>query len=96
MDGPEAAAMSQTELPREFQAATLRRRGLQALAALGVLLAIVLLAPGLGQVRDLLADADPGWITLAIRSDTNGRKSARACRCSPVAIAAPADAASRR
>jgi uncharacterized membrane protein YbhN (UPF0104 family) len=30
-----------------------------------VLFAIVLLAPGLGQVRDRLVDADPGWILVA-------------------------------
>jgi uncharacterized membrane protein YbhN (UPF0104 family) len=29
------------------------------------LFAVVLLTPGLGQVRDLLADADPGWIAVA-------------------------------
>ena len=53
------------ELPREFQPRTLRRRALQAIAALGVLVAIVLLAPGLGEVRDRLADAGPGWLVLA-------------------------------
>jgi uncharacterized membrane protein YbhN (UPF0104 family) len=44
----------------------LRRRALQAIAALAVLLAVVLLAPGLGEVRDRLAGADPGWLLLAI------------------------------
>ena len=39
------------ELPREFQPRTLRRRALQALIALAVLFAIVLFAPGLGEVR---------------------------------------------
>jgi uncharacterized membrane protein YbhN (UPF0104 family) len=57
--GPEA------ELPREFQARALRRRGLQALAALGALAAVVLLAPGIGQVRHLLTEASPGWLLLA-------------------------------
>ncbi len=38
---------------------------LQAIGALGVLIAIVLLAPGLGEVRDRLAGADPGWLVLA-------------------------------
>jgi uncharacterized membrane protein YbhN (UPF0104 family) len=52
-------------LPREFQWRTLRRRGLQAIAALGVLLAVFVLAPGLGQVRDQLAGGDPGWLVLA-------------------------------
>jgi uncharacterized membrane protein YbhN (UPF0104 family) len=53
------------ELPSEFQPRRLRRRALQASAALGVLFAIVLLTPGLGEVRDRLADASPGWLVLA-------------------------------
>jgi uncharacterized membrane protein YbhN (UPF0104 family) len=56
---------SPDELPREFQARSLRRRALQAIAALGVLVAIFLLAPGLGEVRDRLAGADAGWLVLA-------------------------------
>jgi uncharacterized membrane protein YbhN (UPF0104 family) len=43
----------------------LRRRALQAVGALAVLLAIVLLAPGLGEVRDRLAGARPEWLALA-------------------------------
>jgi uncharacterized membrane protein YbhN (UPF0104 family) len=58
-------APSLAELPREFQPRTLRRRTLQAIGALGVLVAIVLLAPGLGEVRDRLTGADPGWLVLA-------------------------------
>jgi len=38
-------------LPAEFETATLTRRALQALAALTVLGAIVLLTPGLGEIR---------------------------------------------
>jgi uncharacterized membrane protein YbhN (UPF0104 family) len=53
------------ELPREFQAKSLRRRAFQALAALLVLVGIVLFAPGLGEVRDRLADASPSWLALA-------------------------------
>jgi uncharacterized protein (TIRG00374 family) len=53
------------ELPQEFQSKSLRRRALQAIAALGILVAVVLLAPGLGEVRDRLADATPGWLALA-------------------------------
>ncbi len=59
-------APSPAELPREFQARNLRRRSLQAIAALGVLVAIVLLAPGLGEVRERLGDASPDWLALAI------------------------------
>jgi uncharacterized membrane protein YbhN (UPF0104 family) len=53
------------ELPREFQPRTLLRRAAQALVALAVLGAIVVFAPGLGEVRDRLADASPGWLVLA-------------------------------
>ena len=58
------SAPSPAELPREFQARALRRRVLQAIAALGVLVAVVLLAPGLGEVRDRLAGASPAWLAL--------------------------------
>jgi uncharacterized protein (TIRG00374 family) len=53
------------ELPSEFQPKSLRRRALQALLALAVLVGIVLFAPGLGDVRDHLADASPSWVVLA-------------------------------
>jgi uncharacterized membrane protein YbhN (UPF0104 family) len=66
MNEAEAAAQRPPELPGEFQAASLRRRGLQALAALAALLAIFLLAPGLGEVRERLSDADPAWLGLAV------------------------------
>ncbi|MFL5891156.1 MAG: flippase-like domain-containing protein [Solirubrobacterales bacterium] len=56
---------SPAELPREFQARSIRKRGLQAFAALAVLLLIVLLTPGLGAVRDKLEGADPAWLALA-------------------------------
>ena len=58
-------APSPEGLPREFQIPALRRRALQALAALGFLVAIVVLAPGLGEVRDRLAGASPEWLALA-------------------------------
>jgi uncharacterized membrane protein YbhN (UPF0104 family) len=53
------------ELPDEFQLPTLRRRALQAIVALGLLGAVVLVTPGLGEVRHRLADASPGWLALA-------------------------------
>jgi uncharacterized membrane protein YbhN (UPF0104 family) len=56
---------SAEELPAEFRPSSLRRRAVQAAIALAVLGAIVLLAPGLGEVRDRLANADPAWLLLA-------------------------------
>jgi uncharacterized membrane protein YbhN (UPF0104 family) len=53
-------------MPVEFQPARLRRRIAIVLGALGILVLIALLAPGLGQVRDALADASAGWILVAI------------------------------
>ena len=38
---------------------------MQAVAALGVLVAVFLLAPGLGEVREQLAGASPGWLVAA-------------------------------
>src|SRR5436305_5175508 len=60
-----ANAVAEAEMPQEFQSRNLRRRALQAAAALGILVAIVLVAPGLGDVRHLLARADPGWLLVA-------------------------------
>lgn len=53
-------------MPREFDPRLLARRTLQIVALLGALLLIVVLAPGLGQVRDKLAGADPAWIGLGV------------------------------
>src|SRR4051812_31471068 len=53
-------------MPDEFQPAHLRRRIALVLGALGVLILIALLAPGLGDVRDALENAAPGWIVVAI------------------------------
>jgi uncharacterized membrane protein YbhN (UPF0104 family) len=57
---------SPAELPREFQARSIRKRTLQAIAALTALVLIFLLAPGLGEVRDKLEGADPAWLGLAV------------------------------
>jgi uncharacterized membrane protein YbhN (UPF0104 family) len=54
------------DLPQEFQSSSLRRRTLQAVALLAVLVAVFLLAPGLGDVRDLLVRARPGWLVVAL------------------------------
>jgi uncharacterized membrane protein YbhN (UPF0104 family) len=53
-------------MPREFEPRRLLRRALQVTALLGVLILILLLAPGLGEVRTKLEGADPAWIAVAI------------------------------
>ena len=53
-------------MPREFDLRLLARRTLQIVAVLAVVGLIVVLAPGLGEVRHKLAGADPAWIGLAI------------------------------
>src|SRR5215203_2310682 len=58
-------APTAAELPREFQPRSLRHRAEQALLALVVLLAVVVFAPGLGEVRDKLGEASPSWLLLA-------------------------------
>src|SRR5919197_2451956 len=54
------------DLPQEAQPRQLRRRGLQTLALLAVLVAVVVLAPGLGEARKHLNHADPGWLAIAV------------------------------
>jgi uncharacterized membrane protein YbhN (UPF0104 family) len=53
-------------MPRELAPRRLLRRALQVLALLTALVLIVLLAPGLGEVRGKLEGADPAWIMVAI------------------------------
>src|SRR3954452_12563267 len=53
-------------LPDDFAPRRLLRRLLEAAALLVVVVLVALLAPGLGQVRDRLADASPGWLVLAV------------------------------
>jgi uncharacterized protein (TIRG00374 family) len=54
------------ELPDELAPRRLARRLVQVLALLAALVLAALLAPGLGDVRKRLADADPGWLALAV------------------------------
>jgi uncharacterized protein (TIRG00374 family) len=53
-------------LPEELAPRRLLRRLLQAAALLAVVVLVALLAPGLGEVRERLSDASPGWIVLAV------------------------------
>jgi uncharacterized membrane protein YbhN (UPF0104 family) len=53
-------------LPDELAPRRLMRRLLQVLALVGILILVVLFAPGLGEVREQLGDAAPGWLALAV------------------------------
>jgi uncharacterized protein (TIRG00374 family) len=68
--GPQSTSsgtkIPRVQLPSELDPARLRRRVLEAVALLATLVLIALLAPGLGQVRDHLARAAPGWLAMAI------------------------------
>src|SRR5206468_4261617 len=54
------------EMPSELQPRRLLRRTLQIVAVLSLVGLLVLLAPGLGELRDRLGDAHPGWLVLAV------------------------------
>jgi uncharacterized membrane protein YbhN (UPF0104 family) len=54
------------EMPSEFESRRLVRRALQVTAILAAVGLVVLLAPGLGEVRDRLGGARPEWIALAV------------------------------
>ena len=53
-------------MPEELAPRRLLRRTLQIVAVLAILGLVLLLAPGLGHVRDLLTQARPGWVALAV------------------------------
>ena len=53
-------------MPDEFEPRRLLRRTLQIIAALAVVGLVLLLAPGLGDVRHLLTEARPGWVALVV------------------------------
>jgi hypothetical protein len=61
IDQPAGVAM-----PDEFEPGRLVRRTLQIVALLAVVGLVLLLAPGLGEVRDLLTEARPEWVALAV------------------------------
>jgi uncharacterized protein (TIRG00374 family) len=53
-------------MPAEFEPRRLARRTLQIIAVLVVVGLVLLLAPGLGEVRNLLKEAQPEWVALAV------------------------------
>jgi uncharacterized membrane protein YbhN (UPF0104 family) len=62
--GPDPAAVD--DLPDGLDLKRLVRRALQVILLLGVLVLVAVLAPGLGEVRDRLKDASPGWLAVAV------------------------------
>ena len=66
MAGAQASLERQEGLPSELNPSSLRRRGLTIGAILIVCGLVILLAPGLGEVRDKLEGIDPAWFALAV------------------------------
>src|SRR5438270_8871942 len=62
------------ELPDDFAPRRLRRRALEVVALLAALVAVIVFAPGLGEVRHRFRGAEPGWIGAGVALD---RKSTR-------------------
>jgi uncharacterized membrane protein YbhN (UPF0104 family) len=54
------------EMPSEFQPRRLLRRSVPVFMALAILVLVVVLTPGLGDVRERLGEADPAWLALAV------------------------------
>jgi len=63
---PDVEASPGTTLPEGFELRKLARRAIQVALLIGVFVLIVLLAPGLGEVRGYLRAADPWWVAVAI------------------------------
>jgi uncharacterized protein (TIRG00374 family) len=53
-------------MPEELSPHSLRRKAAVVIAALGVLVLIATLAPGLSDVREQLADASPAWLVAGV------------------------------
>jgi uncharacterized membrane protein YbhN (UPF0104 family) len=58
--------MAATTLPQELEPSRLRRRTAQVALLLAVIALVVVLAPGLGDVRDQLAGANGWWLAVAV------------------------------
>ena len=58
--------MAVDTLPQDFEPRRLRRRAAELALVLAVVALVVVLAPGLGGVRDELENASPGWLALAV------------------------------
>lgn len=66
LTSPPAAGSGDAAMPGGLDLRHLGKRAVQIAVALGVLVAVALLAPGLGEVRDRLGGAALGWIAVAV------------------------------
>jgi uncharacterized membrane protein YbhN (UPF0104 family) len=66
VEGRANAEQPHLELPEELSTRRLVQRTLWVVVLLAVIGLVAALAPGLGQVRHLLANADPGWLVVAV------------------------------
>jgi uncharacterized membrane protein YbhN (UPF0104 family) len=64
--GSNVASSGSSELPREITPRRIALRGLEVIGFLVVLVLIAVLAPGLGEVRHALEDAQLSWIVVGI------------------------------
>ena len=62
----EATRSADTDDSSQWELRSLAKRSIPAFVAIALLMAIAWLAPGLGEVRELLPDAAPGWVAIAI------------------------------
>src|SRR3954469_12922519 len=53
-------------IEEQVETRVLRRRALEAIGLLALLALVAAFAPGLGEVRSKLGDADPGWLVVAV------------------------------
>lgn len=65
-EGTPATGPSREGMDEEIDLAGLRMRAIQVVVLLAVVAAVVLLAPGLDQVRDVFTEAQPGWLAAAL------------------------------
>jgi uncharacterized protein (TIRG00374 family) len=64
--GVDVSLEQREQLPDELRSRSLKRRGLTIAVILVVVSLVVLLAPGLGEVRDKLEGIDPAWVAFAV------------------------------
>src|SRR3954453_19791268 len=64
--GPAPRPSRRADLPAEVDSRRLARRALQVILLLGILVLVAAVAPGLGEVRDRLGEASPGWIAAGV------------------------------